>query len=182
MSTIIYLIRHAEAGKAWNEDSDPGLSENGQLQSLQLARYLQEEFYSEAIQIWSSPLARAQQTASALTSTFAIKPAFAELPSPGIPLSERSSWLKDLFPMEWPELTPALHDWKESMLQAFQKIEQDTIIFSHFMVINTLVGWINQESKLVHFYPNYCSVTKIEKKGDQFRVLEFGNQIDTLVQ
>lgn len=182
MSTTIYLIRHAEAGKAWNEDPDPALSEKGQLQALQLARYLQEDFYHENIQIWSSPLTRAQQTASALPSAFDLKPAFAELPSPGIPLAKRSAWLKGLFSKEWPELDLTLHDWKKTMLQAFQKIEQDTIIFSHFMVLNTLVGWINQENKLVHFYPDYCSVTKIEKYGEQFRVLELGSQMDTLLQ
>ena len=30
----IYLIRHGEAGKSWDEDPDPGLSNKGEKQSI----------------------------------------------------------------------------------------------------------------------------------------------------
>ena len=182
MPTTIYLIRHAEAEKAWNEAPDPGLSTTGQIQALKLARQLQEDFFSENVQIWSSPLARAQQTASALPSAFELKPDFAEIPSLDMPLSERAGWLKELITKNWDELDESLQQWKKQMLTGLQSIDQDTILFTHFMVLNTLVGWISKAPELVHFYPDYCSVTKIEKEGDQFRILELGQQMDTLIQ
>ena len=35
----IYLVRHGEAGKSWDEDLDPGLSDKGKEQSRRLVSH-----------------------------------------------------------------------------------------------------------------------------------------------
>ena len=40
----IYLVRHGEAGKSWDEDLDPGLSDKGKEQSRRLVSQLENDF------------------------------------------------------------------------------------------------------------------------------------------
>ena len=40
----IYLVRHGEAGKSWDEDPDPGLSDRGKGQSRKLVSQLDDDF------------------------------------------------------------------------------------------------------------------------------------------
>ena len=59
----IYLVRHGEAGKSWDEDLDPGLSYKGKEQSKKLVSELDDDFKLLNFKAISSPLARAQETA-----------------------------------------------------------------------------------------------------------------------
>ena len=58
----------------------------------------------------------------------------------------------------------------------------DTIIFSHFMVINCVVGWIKNSEEFVYFHPDNCSVTKIRREKDEFEILSIGRDFTTTVQ
>ena len=43
------------------------------------------------------------------------------------------------------------------------KKNEDLIhIFTHFMVINCLVSWLENKETMVSFYPDNCSITKLE--------------------
>ena len=59
----IYLIRHGEAGKSWDEDPDPGLRNEGAKQSIKLVSKLSAAFKQLNFKAISSPLLRAQATA-----------------------------------------------------------------------------------------------------------------------
>ena len=73
-------------------------------------------------------------------------------------------------------------EWKKGIIQSISDIERDTIIFSHFMVINCIVGWITKSKKLVTFYPDNCSITKLSKKGEEITLTEKGQELTTIVQ
>lgn len=182
----IYLIRHGEAAQAWDEASDPVLSINGIEQSKFLAKQYLPILSNKEFQLISSPLARAQQTAQPfqkrLNSPVIINKNFAEIPSPGVSLKDRRNWLKSLFTKNIFELeAPQLH-WRNNIIQALDALEKDTLIFSHFMTINAIVGWVKKEERVVSYYPNYCSITQIEKVNEQYFIKSLGQELPTVIQ
>jgi broad specificity phosphatase PhoE len=182
----IYLVRHGEAGKSWDEDLDPGLSDKGKEQSKKLVSELDGDFRLLNFKAISSPLARAQETAIPLQEKHGfdieIYKTFAEIPSPGIEMSQRSTWLKEMFKVKIDDLEDPQQKWRNSIVQSIQGMEEDTIIFSHFMVINCVVGWINNFDSLVGFYPDNCSVTKIINRNGKLELTRVGNELSTVVQ
>lgn len=181
----IFLIRHGEANASWDEDRDPGLSIKGKFQSKLLEKDISNELPSSFDAI-SSPLSRAKETALPLKEKLGFKllinDIYAEIPSPGIPLSKRRDWLRAIFHARINELEKPQMEWRDKIIRSLKLLKQDTIIFSHFMVINSVVGWINDSEKFVSFHPDNCSVTKIEKVGDSFKILELGKDFLTTVQ
>jgi broad specificity phosphatase PhoE len=171
----IYLIRHGEANAAWDEDPDPGLSEKGKLQSEELKTELAQQLPSsfEAI---SSPLLRAQETAKPLKETLGFDLNIND------PLSERRDWLRGIFNAKVKELEEPQLLWRNSIIESLKVLQKDTIIFSHFMVINCVVGWIKNSEKFVSFHPDNCSVTKIRREKDEFEILNMGRDFTTTVQ
>lgn len=182
----IYLIRHGEAAQAWDKAPDPNLSQNGVYQAKALAEKYSPILQQGDFQLLSSPLARAQQTAipfqEALNIPVTINSNIAEIPSPGIALADRRNWLKDLLTKNITELKAPQLEWRNNIIQTIQSLEKDTLIFSHFMTINAIIGWINGKEKVVSYYPNYCSITRIEKVGKQFIIRELGAALTTIIQ
>ena len=72
--------------------------------------------------------------------------------------------------------------WRNKIITSLQLINKDTIVFSHFMVINSVVGWINDSKKVVSIHPDNCSITKIESKKGKFIVTKQGKDLSTTVQ
>lgn len=182
----IYLIRHGEAAQAWDEAPDPVLSKNGHQQAQQLADAYLPLLNSTDFQLVTSPLARAQETAIPFQEGLTISPIinanFAEIPSPGIALADRRNWLKALFAKKITELEQPQLDWRNDIISGIQSLEKNTLIFSHFMTINAIVGWIRGNEKVVSYYPNYCSITKIEKVDNQFFIRSLGKELTTIIQ
>ena len=182
----IYLVRHGEAGKSWDEDRDPGLSDKGKEQSRKLVSRLNDDFALLNFKAISSPLARAQETAVPLQEKHGfdieICKTFAEIPSPGIEMSQRSAWLKEMFKVKVGDLESPQQKWRSSIVHSIQDLREDTIIFSHFMVINCVVGWINNFDNLVGFYPDNCSITKILNHNGKLELTQVGNELSTVVQ
>ena len=182
----IYLIRHGEAAQAWDEAPNPILSQNGINQADNLAKQYLSILKQGNFQLISSPLARAQQTASpfqiGLNATVRINSNIAEIPSPGIALKDRRNWLKALFNKTVSELEVPQLEWRNNIIQGMKSLEKDTLIFSHFMTINAIVGWITGDERVVSYYPNYCSITEIEKVRNQFFIKSLGKELSTVVQ
>ncbi len=182
----IYLIRHGEAAQAWDEAPNPGLSENGQHQAVSLANEYLPSVVGGDFQLVSSPLLRAKQTAFPFQLAFGhppiINPNIAEIPSPGVALKDRRNWLKALFTKKINELEQPQLDWRNNIIESISTIEKNTLIFSHFMTINAIVGWITGDERVVSYYPNYCSITQIEKIGNQFFIKSLGKELSTVVQ
>lgn len=182
----IYLIRHGEAAQAWDESPDPILSKNGQQQARQLADTYLPMLNLTDFQLVTSPLARAQETAIPFKEVLNISPIintnFAEIPSPGILLADRRNWLKALFAKKITELAPPQLNWRNNIISGIQSLEKNTLIFSHFMTINAIVGWIRGNEQVVSYYPNYCSITKIEKVDNEFFIRELGKELTTVIQ
>ncbi|MFL2815606.1 MAG: histidine phosphatase family protein [Alphaproteobacteria bacterium] len=192
----IYLVRHGEATEGWTSQ-DPPLSELGKSQAQSLMTFMDSVIDESSINntnAISSPLNRCKETASlALEKKYLeilINDNFRELPSPTLDLEKRVNWLRRILPLTWPEL---LRDketidsrvnftqWKANIMSNIYSLKKHTIIFTHFVVINTVIGEILKSDKIVNFHPSNCSITEISKIKDKLKIVKIGKSLESKV-
>ena len=173
--TTIYLIRHGHAEAGWSEQRDPGLDDTGRRQAEKAARALTDR---GPLPVVVSPLRRARETAYEFEMVWrrpaAVENRVAEIPSPGLSLIERGEWLKALTRRRWVELDESLQQWRRDAVQSLLEITADTVVVSHFMVINAVVSWVRGDERVVCCHPLQGSRTTLRRAGESFQVLETG--------
>ena len=137
----LYLVRHGKAAHGWNEHSDPGLDDLGREQAKIAAEKLNP---LGPLNIITSPLARTKETSIPLAKMWnlepKVEPRVGEIESPDTDIKERGKWLAGIMTSNWPDLGPDLNKWRSEIFDALFEIENDTVIFSHFIAINAVVG------------------------------------------
>ena len=180
----IYLVRHGQAAGGFGDDLDPGLSELGWTQ----ARAARDTLAGEGpLDVISSPLRRCQETANPLSDHWGVTPkiveAVAEIPSPTNDLAARTEWLRSIMPGTWTEIgDPSLETWRQNCVSAVQTLTKDTVVFSHFIAINVIVGAIQQDDRMVVFRPNNCSITTIDVDLGRMSLVGLGDEAETQVR
>lgn len=178
----IYLVRHGKAAAGFGTHPDPGLDDLGRAQSQATAKSLSE---LPQMPIYSSPLARAQETAKPLCALwncdYAIESRVAEIPSPTDDLAERSSWLSSAMAGTWSELDEPLQKWRQDLADCLLEYTTDVVLFSHFVAINAAVGAADQDDRMVVFRPDNASVTTLTNDGGRLAVKELGGEAVTKV-
>jgi len=181
MSFEVCLIRHGAAAAAWSESLDPGLSAEGRAQAAAVATQFAPEARRRLV---SSPLARARETARPLAEQWAssldIDECVREIPS-SVPMRERRAWLDAVMAARWPELDADIQAWRARALRAVLAYGSDTLVFTHFMVINALVAEASGDTRVVCFEPDYGSVTRFRCDGERLTLLSLGAARATLV-
>jgi broad specificity phosphatase PhoE len=181
----IFLIRHGEAAQSWDQSPDPGLSELGKEQAFECFNTLNGNEDLNQFNLVSSPLKRAQETSLQFKKKFnkqlSLNEAFKEIPSPGISLLERKNWLQEVFKKNISELEKPQQIWQAKILSALKSLTKPTIIFSHFMVINTVVSTLKNDPRVVSFYPDNCSITELESNKGKLNLISTGNELQTHV-
>ena len=71
--------------------------------------------------------------------------------------------------------------WRKNIIDKIWQIENPTVIFSHFMVINTIVAHVEKNPSMVCFYPDNCSITELNKTGNEIELFSLGNQLPSIV-
>jgi len=179
---IVYLVRHGKAAASWEEEWDPGLNGIGREQAKQVAKTLKP---LGPMDIISSPLVRARETAAPLSRAWnkppRIEDRIGEIPSPGMALENRSRWLIELMGKSWPDLDPALREWRRQVISAMLDLDRDTVAFSHYIAINAVVGEASGDGSVICFSPTNCSVTSIEVNNGKMSLVELGNSAVTEV-
>ena len=192
----IYLVRHGEATEGWTSQ-DPPLSELGKSQAQSLVTFVSstiDENSINNIDFISSPLNRCKETASLalekMYSEIVINKNFRELPSPTLDLEKRVNWLRRVLPLTWSELLKDKEtkdsgvnfiQWKKNIMNNIYSINKDTIIFTHFVVINSIIGEILKSDKIVNFQPSNCSITEIRKINDRLKLVKLGKSLESMV-
>ncbi len=181
MAYDICLIRHGAAAATWAEALDPGLSDEGRAH----ARGVAAAFASHApCALVASPLARARETAQPLAQAWDIAVTtderVREIPST-VPMAERRAWLTAIMAARWPEVDESLRAWRANALRAALGYGRDTLVFTHFMVINALVALATNDERLVCFEPDYGSITRFRCNGDALSLVSLGASRPTLV-
>lgn len=187
----LYLVRHAKPVAGWGQDpGDPGLDDTGVAQAEAVTQELGAKL--APLPLYTSPMRRCQETAAPLVRLWKqpahLFHALAEIPSPPLPIAARHAWLTAAMQGTWAELqagappgSPDFLAWRRELLAALSGIRGDSVIFSHFIAINAVIGAVQASDALVSFRPDHASVTVVETVGPKFRIVTLGREADTSV-
>lgn len=178
----IYLVRHGEAEQQWGGvNPDPGLSVLGVEQAANCADWFRGQ---APLKVLHSPRSRAQQTASPLLAHWSVQAemalAFDEIPTLA-DIDDRRQWLLGVLGSNWPELPELIQLWRQQIIQHLLSITEPTVIFTHFMVINSVVAEVLDDPRCCVFQPSCCSVTQLSLDDGQLSLIELGDEAQTLV-
>lgn len=184
MSSRVYLVRHGRAAAGWDTDMDPGLDALGREQSMAVARRLSP---MGPLAVVSSPLLRCQQTAFPLATAWRsdvhIEPAVAEIPSPdGVALTDRVEWLRSAMGGTWAALGPEYTAFRDHVVASITGLPADSVVFSHFVAINAVIGAALGDDRLVIRSLDNCSVTVVDVVDGALQLVEGGHEADTLIR
>ncbi|QRN80877.1 MAG: histidine phosphatase family protein [Nocardiopsis sp. BM-2018] len=182
--TIVHLVRHGRAAAGWDDDPDPDLDEVGVRQSDELAERLAP---LGPLPLVTSPLLRCRRTAGPLerlwASTAVVEPLVAEIPSPhGVPMGERVAWLRTAIDRRWADLGPRYTEYRDSVVRWVVDRPTDTVVFSHFVAINAVIGACLADDRVVVRRLDNCSVTRVAITDGELRLLDSGHEADTLIR
>jgi broad specificity phosphatase PhoE len=182
----LLLIRHAEPEAAWGgEEDDPGLSDAGRAQAAAVAEALAAE---GALAVLSSPKRRCQETAAPYLERrrlvrLDLSPRFGEVEAPA-GVSDRRAWLMENFPWRpgaavrpWKSVAPELRAWRDRVLGAARAIDRDTVVFTHFIAANAIVGAAKESAYTIVCRPNYASITELEVRNGLIRLVRLGEEM-----
>jgi len=179
----IFLVRHGEAAAGWGQSGDPGLSARGQQQALAAARELQPRM-APGTQLLTSPMARARETAQPLADLLSrpaeTDPAFSEIPAP-VPLSQRQEWLRAFMGQRWRDQSPEVLAWRDHALARLEALTAPAVVFTHFLIINAVVGAIRESAETLCFWPDNGSITHLRRDGTDLHLVALGTQMQTAV-
>lgn len=178
------FVRHGEAARSWGEHTDPGLSELGKQQAEHAAYTLTGIVPSELVLI-SSPKLRAQETAAPLadlrSAPVMIDANFQEVPSV-TDLANRQEWLKSLMRSRWSEVQePVVNTWRDNIIEGVHRLGHHSVIFTHFMVLNVIIGHIREDDRVLQFWPDNASITRCRLNNGVLELVELGAELDTHV-
>lgn len=178
---MIYLIRHGEAASSWGEHPDPGLSDAGRTQSEVVAATLSD---LQVERIYSSPMARCQETAMAFSNASGLplitESNVTEIPTPS-DVVDRVPWLRELMSGEWTHAPQLVQTWHHHLIHTISNLPPNTAVFTHFVAINAIVGHLEASNSVTVFRPNYCSVTKLESGDGEIKLVARGESLETKV-
>ncbi|MEO8162814.1 MAG: histidine phosphatase family protein [Ilumatobacteraceae bacterium] len=184
-TTRLYFVRHGRAAAGWDAELDPGLDELGHQQAREMADQLAP---LGPMSVMTSPLLRCQQTAVPLCEAWNSKPEISpevgEIPSPeGVPKSDRVVWLRKTMGGTWLSLGPRYTIFRDEVVNFIRQINSDTVIFSHFMAINAVIGRTQDDDRLVLFRLDNCSITSVELgTNGNLKLIQSGREADTLIR
>ena len=186
--TRVYMVRHGRAAAGWDVDPDPALDEMGRQQALAVASKLSSV---GPLPVVSSPLLRCQQTAFPLATVWnsgiAIESRVGEIPSPdGVALEDRGTWLREIMAGTWTQAAErsGTHyvNYRDAIAACVASYKTDTVIFSHFVAINAVIGAAQGRDEVLIASLDNCSVTTFDVTDGNLTVLEIGGEADTLIR
>jgi len=176
------LIRHGEQNAGWDIDRDPALSAVGVAQARAMAQALGA---GDGQALVTSPLRRARETAAAVEARWGaaalVEPRVAELPSDGLDLKERGAWLRGVLAGKWSAQPANLADWRAGILDFLGDLRRPTVIVSHFVVINAVIGHATGDDRIMPAIPDHCSINRFVVDAGQIRLVELGVQRESLI-
>ncbi len=179
----LFLVRHGKAAAGFDAHLDPGLDAEGRHQAEAAAQALAPR---GPLPIYTSPLARARETAAPLETRWActavVESRVSELPSPTENLAERAQWIRGVLEMRWPDLDTGLQAWRRALIDCVGALDADSVIFSHYIAINAIVGAAMGDDRVVVFRPDHASITVVSVQRGRVELVERGHEAETQVR
>lgn len=178
---MIVFVRHGEAAAGWGDHPNPGLSEKGWMQAKSAAEAIEA---LDMRQIISSPMQRCQDTARSFADrtglSVTVDPDVSEIPTPD-GITDRVAWLRALMSGEWKDAEPLITNWRQRLIAKAESLPDHTVVFSHFVAINALVGFLEGTDQVTVFRPDHCSLTLIDPTPEGLRLRQRGGEAGTRV-
>ena len=181
---LIHLVRHGRASAGWATDPDPGLDELGQHQAESVAEMLGG---MGPLRVVSSPLRRCRETAAAFAGPrqldVTVVDAVKEIPSPeGYSMDTRVEWLREAMAGEWAPLGERYTSYRDGVVAYALTLDVPTVVFSHFVAINAVIGACLDDDRLVIRHLDNCSITIVSNDRGRLRLVTGGAEADTLIR
>ena len=177
--TRLLLVRHARPTENWDAAPDAGLDARGREQAGALVGTLGA---AAPVPVLTSPLRRARETAAPLAVHWGtephVLPAVGEITAPHVDPDERVGWLRSVLAGTWAGVDDRLTAWRATLLEALGSIDRDSVVFSHFVAINTAVGAATDDDRVMCFAPAHASVTELAVDGGALRLVTRGIESD----
>jgi broad specificity phosphatase PhoE len=172
----LLFVRHGAATAGFGTDRDPGLGDEGRAEAAAVADRLAP---LGPLPILVSPLRRCRETARPLETRWGIEaevePAIAEVVAPTADLAGRAEWLRGAFGSTWAELEPEPRQWRERLLERVGSIETDTVLVTHFVVVNAVIGAATGDDRVLIERLANGSVTVIATGAGGLELVESGS-------
>ncbi|MDG1987145.1 MAG: phosphoglycerate mutase family protein [Halieaceae bacterium] len=179
----IFLVRHGTASATWEEHPDPGLSSRG-LEEVQNLEPGLSPCLDGSVRLLSSPLARALETARPLAlklnQKVDVTESISEVPSP-VDLIHRKKWLQEFMKQKWQDQNDDVLAWRSTAIRFVKSLSSPSVLFTHFLLINAIVGEIMKVDRTLYFWPENCSITHIRSNGISLELVSLGDQIHSVV-
>ncbi len=185
--TPVRLVRHGQASAGWGIDPDPDLDDLGRSQAEAVAARLDDLVGEATPEVWTSPLLRCRNTAEPFRqrrgANALVEEAVREIPSPlGMATSERADWLRSAMDGTWSDLGGEFVAFRDRLVERIAAIEHDTVVFSHFIAINAIIGACNGDDRLVIRTLDNTSITTVDITDGILTLVEGGAEADTIIR
>lgn len=185
----VYMVRHGRAAAGWNVDPDPALDDLGRAQALAAATELVPLGQMAVV---TSPLLRCQQTAFPTAAAWQVEaridPRVGEIPSPaGFTLEGRGEWLRGAMAGTWTQVAESsgahYTEYRDTIARAVAELREDTVVFSHYIAINAVIGSATGDDRVVIAQLDNCSITVFDVSDDGgLTLVSTGGEADTLIR
>ncbi|MEP6623498.1 MAG: histidine phosphatase family protein [Acidimicrobiia bacterium] len=173
----LILVRHGEPDGPWGSDPDPGLDARGHEQANAMAEALAS---IGPLPIRVSPKRRTLETAAPLAARWAAAPTvdagLGELTAPPDPDPDHVTWLRRLVTGLGTDAPEVMVPFRERVLGAIRSITTDTVVVTHYLAINAIVGAATDDDRVTVFAPGHCSRTVIDSVDGVLRLVELGER------
>lgn len=102
-------------------------------------------------------------------------------------METRVEWLREAMRGTWHDVAQTSGEhylaYRDEVVQALRQLTEDTVIFSHFIAINVVLGAAMSDDRLVIASLDNCSVTEVVVGIDgSLAIYSIGREADTLIR
>ena len=178
--TRFYLVRNGRTEDGAGFSENPRLDEVGRVQAEAVASLLGS---LPRMLILTSPQKRALESAKPLADRWLINPVVDEsvtlMPLPNMQPSGVFAWLTTFMKGTWHDAPVEQAQWRQQCLEKLIQLKEDTVVFSHFVVVNMFAGAALSDDRVTVFQPDNGSITIIEIMDGKLSLVERGRQAST---
>ena len=176
----LYLVRNARTEEGTGFGENPGLDEVGLVQAEAVAGLLGGR---PRMPILCSPQRRALETASPLARHWSCSPmidnAVTLMPLPDSNACDVLSWLTMFMQSSWCDAPAAQNRWREDCLSRLLNLSGDSVVVSHFIVVNMIAGAAMGDDRVTVFQPDNGSITIVDVVNGNLTLVELGREAAT---
>ena len=97
-------------------------------------------------------------------------------------MADRVGWLRAAMAGEWSTLGLRYEQYRDSVVQWVRERPADTVVVSHFVAINTVIGAATGDDRLVIASLDNCSCTVVDVVDGELRLVSTGREATTLIR